>query len=498
SNYNNINTASAIQSLFAAVADDENTEDEGSSFVKVALTTKLIEEVLRMVGVNLEFGLPQIDGGIIVDSTNGVSINIASMDGDKNVSASIGMNKLHLGKQLADSEIAPPADFDITKFGSPTALELGTLLNTIIYRALDDVDIAFDLGFEITKGTYDVGKILDIFGLDLGNEPINIDVSEDFTLDLTLEIKIRWNNFIDEDSRLNNNSGITQARISLYNKVPNILFSHASATEPVLDVFYYDDRGPNNNTLPPLDAANGGQFAYGVNGKKTHGSLFVNTDKFEFAKLQIPNMVIDIDLTSLVKGIVDNLSLGAQSANQENAIASYMSNAISQGYSAVADAAELAEETGNYLQVSITMQFISELLQKFGVVFEVPDILDSLNGNFTISQINGIKLYANLNKPNDDGSVNSITLNLGIKRISLGQTIDFISPPASFNDYREYYGTRIISDVNSIIYRLLDDTNIQIKLQADIPQGKYNLAPILKMAGVKIDELFVEFTDAFN
>ncbi len=500
-NYSEADAASAVQNLFAAVADGDNQE-EGTTFVKVALTTKLIEEVLRMVGVNLEFGLPNIDGGIIVDADNGISINIASKDGEKNVSAGIGMSKLHLGKQLTDDEIAPPADFDIEKFGIATALDLSTLLNTMIYRALDDVDLSFDLAFEITKGKYDVSKILSLFGLSLGDEPINIEVSQDFILDLTLNIKIRWNDFIDEESKVNNASGITQARISLYNKTPNILFSHASETVPVLDVYYYDDRGPNNNTLPPLDAANGGQFAYGVNGKETHGSLFVNADKFEFAKLKVPNMVVDIDLTSLIKGVIDNLSTslgtGTQSASIDSDISRYMSSLMAQQFGTVADAALPTEEAGNYLQVHITMQLITELLQKFGVVFEVPEFLDSLNGNFTISQINGIKLYANINRPNEEGGVNSITLNLGIKHIKLGQTIEYISPPASFNDYREYYGTKVISDINSVIYRLLDDTNIQIKLQADVPQGRYNLAPILKMAGVKIDELFVEFTQAFN
>ena len=158
-NYSEADAASAVQNLFAAVADGDNQE-EGTTFVKVALTTKLIEEVLRMVGVNLEFGLPNIDGGIIVDADNGISINIASKDGEKNVSAGIGMSKLHLGKQLTDDEIAPPADFDIEKFGIATALDLSTLLNTMIYRALDDVDLSFDLAFEITKGKYDVSKVM--------------------------------------------------------------------------------------------------------------------------------------------------------------------------------------------------------------------------------------------------------------------------------------------------------------------------------------------------
>jgi len=194
-------------------------------------------------------------------------------------------------------------------------------------------------------------------------------------------------------------------------------------------------------------------------------------------------MVMDIDLTKLVKGLIDNLSTnlgaGTQSASIDSDISRYMSSLMAQQFGTVADAALPTEETGNYLQVHITMQLINELLQKFGVVFEVPDFLDSLNGNFTISQINGIKLYANINKPNDDGSVNSITLNLGIKHIKLGQTIEYISPPVSFNDYREYYGTKVISDINSVIYRLLDDTNIQIKLQADVPQGALRLTNCL-------------------
>ncbi len=487
-------TESAVKSLIAQMADGDNEtteQPEKVSYIKIALTTELIEQVLKMVGANLSFTLPEIDGGIIVDATEGIYVDIATQDGNKNITAKIGMNKLHLGTHLDDSDIILPEDFasKIKNFGSPADLTLNNLLSTVIYRALDDVDLSFGLAFNITKGTYNVGKLLSMFGLDFGDEPINIDVSQDFVLDLTMRIQIRWNDFVGEYA--NGGSGITQARISLYNKTPNILFPTGSETEPVLDVHYFDDRGPNNNTIPPLV----NNFWYGMNGKKTHGSLFVNLSGFEFAKLKLPSMVIDMDLTKVVKDLVDNLNLSDESiistAEMENMMTTYVASAFA---AAVNTEENVTEDEGNYLRIYITMSFLKDLLARFGVGVVLPPLFDSLEGDFTISQINGIRLFAKVTGTPEEGTEgNAISLDLSIKHIRLGKETT-INLPGSYN----IYGTELVSDLGSVIYRILDDTDIEIKLTADVPAGKYNLAPLLSLAGIKIDKLFMEFTESFN
>lgn len=485
SNDNNINNRSVLQSLYSMVNDNnaETGDSEGVSFIKIAFTKELVEELLRMFNVQLGITLPNFDGGIMIDAQNGVSISIASLDGNKKVNATLAMSKLHLGKQLKDEDIAVPENFNIANFGEAASLDMGKLLNTIIYRALDDVDLSFDLAFGITEGVYDVGKLLGMFGLKF-SESIPITVSQDFVLDLTLRVQIRWNKF--EGTGDKEESGITQARISLFNKVPNILFPTASDTEPALDIHYYDDRGPNNNTMNIIK--------FGQNGKKTHGGLYINSENFEFAKFKIPSMVIDLDLTELIKKLIDGLSLGNQSVVSEADVANYMSSTLSQGVATVADESTETSK-GNYLQIAITMQLIKDLLKKFGVSADIPPLFDTLNGDFTISEINGIELSVDVTGTPEAGTAgNKISLDLGINYIKLGKET-IIDSPATF----DIYGTEVVTGMDSIIYRILDDTDVELKLTADVPAGKYNLAPILNMAGVKgITELFVEFTEAFN
>ena len=70
---------------------------------------------------------------------------------------------------------------------------------------------------------------------------------------------------------------------------------------------------------------------------------------------EIPSMVIDLDLTELIKKLIDGLSLGNQSVVSEADVANYMSSTLSQGVATVADESTETSK-GNYLQIAITMQ----------------------------------------------------------------------------------------------------------------------------------------------
>ena len=125
-------------------------------------------------------------------------------------------------------------------------------------------------------------------------------------------------------------------------------------------------------------------------------------------------MVIDLDLTELIKKLIDGLSLGNQSVVSEEDVANYMSSTLSQGVATVADESTETSK-GNYLQIAITMQLIKDLLKKFGVSADIPPLFDTLNGDFTISEINGIELSVDVTGTPEAGTAgNKISLDLGI------------------------------------------------------------------------------------
>ena len=501
-NVDNNDNNSSVAKLFSLINDgttDGNTEgSEGSdtnepvSFVEIKITTELINQILKMIpNVNLGFTLPDLDGGIKVDANEGITLDVNTADADKNISLHLGMNWLRLGREVKDSDFVLPMNnehedgtkyFDITKFGNPAELNMDTLLPTIVYRALDDADIQFNLKFDIAAGKYDVSKILSMFGLEM--PAINIEVSQQFVLDLTLRIQIRWNQFELNNEKLDE-YGITRAQITLVNNTSNIFFP---TTGPVLNAYYFDERGPRNSSL--------NIFHKGENGKKTYGGLYIDLSGFNFAKVTLPSLALDIDLTELIKNLVNNLDFGGGTEEAQALIAEEMGSmfASDMNVGVVADGTD-TDETGNYLRVAITIELIKNLLKQIGGninIDELPPLLDSVNGDLTISEIQGIKLKIGLK---DDAK--ELNLNLGINHIKLGLEDTPINFPDGFDSAK--YGFKAL-DVNdkefmkSMLFRALDDTYVEMNLKLNVPAGKYNVASILELAGIKTDEVLVTFT----
>lgn len=530
---------------------DEVEEEKTTTFVELAFTKEVINELLAMFNVNLDFSLPDLDGALKISVENGIEIKITLTDNDfdspdgekkdKEVNAILGLNKLLLGATFAEEDMdennhlrlpkigvgEDAKDFDPADFGSPSALSnINALLKSVIYRALDDVDFMFDIALTVKGGTYYIDELIGSF-VDLNLGRIPIEIKEDLKLHLTIRVQIRWNKFVNSSGIGAGEFGITQAKISIYNKYDNILLGGGwckgeyenydkpgvpAGAQPALSIVYIDERGANNSYAT---------FKKGENGKKTYGTLYVDFSNFELAKLKLPNMAFDIDLTELLTGIIEGINIDTgngnnnDGGNDDSGIEQALTRYLTQNLTTVADGESEEEESkDNFLQVQIVMSLIESVLEHFGIPVEIPDLLDSVNGDFTISEINGIKLHVGLKNGGED---NVVEFDLAIVHLVLGKETKIFgenNSPVDNGFSKDNFGVKCIGsyytnnkegkfdiDIASIVHRALSNVNLELRLTATLPDGTYDLAGILRALGVELEEdahININVTDPFK
>lgn len=526
--YDGVQPAAQRASLLSTIADS-NAEPGKVSAISIKFTTEIINSLLKMLGLTLEFDLPSLDGDININADEGLSIGIIAKDNSQNnvkeIGAHISLIDLSLGTTLDDDDFSDSFDVNkpdwdmnnvkATDFGEPVSLNSSNLLGILIYRALDDVDIEFSFGINVEAGTYNIGEILGMVGFNLGYIPIN--VYNEFTLDLTVKIQLLWDEFEE-------GSGIARARVSIVNGTKNDLFDAGE----ILQIHYLDDRAKINQGIVPDG------FKYGQKGKASHGSLFVDLSHFKMLGLKLPNIAVDVDLTKEIGSILSGINMSNQTVeatpisggtSTQSNIGYMLANAI--GTIADGDSldADKAADEVNFIKVSITMQVIAELLDSLaGISMSIPDsLLNAVNGNLTIGQNNGIKLDISFTQEDNQGVGHTLSVDFGVNKVRFGTKIedtlpsgtvinsvdnkkDILLPLATDGSdkvdttrfAKEYGNTTLKLELRDALSTILDDTKIGLRFKVDIPAGKYNLAKILKVAGIDIDEMYVTFDNAFT
>ncbi len=489
---------------------DSTQGGEQVSAIHLNFTAALINNILKMAGSDMSFKV--LNANISVDADKGVDIQVDTKDGDKDISLHIGNIKLKLGTEMTNDmmKFDGEDDFNITRFGDIAKLTPNSLVKVLITRALDDANIELGLDFKIEAGEYDIGDLLSAFGFEFGSIPVT--VTDTFELNLVLKIKLQWGSFKD------GTSGIVRGEVSLYNSANNVFFKEGT----ILQAYYTDDRADINTNLIPE------RFRYKEGGaKKTHGTLFLDLTYFEDvlpqSPIKLPSFALDIDLTEQINNIIKQINLGDNSIIPSEMTAQFVSETFANAFGTVVDGEEGTQNPEdsacNYFQVLITMELIQELLKSFNLTLNLPEEFQYINGDLTISRIDGISLGINYRVPKDEifdeeGNIKDaykdengnlkeeflstiLSLGIDIKAIELGK------PLAKDNQIEidlinfGLFGQEALTSVGSIIRRVLDDVNIKIALDLKVPQGKHNFAPFLQMAGIDINELFLEVTSDF-
>lgn len=522
----NSSTLARGLNMLSAVSDG-TTSSSAVSALHLNFTAALINNILKLAGSDMSFEV--LNANISVDAEKGVDLAVSTVDGDKDISAHIGNIKLKLGTAMSND--AMKLDFEqylnedgtlndtypieemrgktyLSGFGDAAKLTVNSLVKTLIARSLDDANIELGLDFLIKADDYDIGELLSAFGLEFGEIPIT--VTDDFALNLVLKVKLQWGKFND------GTSGIARGEISLYNSANNVFFKQGT----ILHAYYGDDRAVMNagSVIPQ-------QFQYVEGGaKKTHGTLFIDCTYFEKvmpnSPIKLPSFALDIDLTEQINNIIKQINLGDNSIIPAEMTADLVTQTFANALGVVADGDVTTDDNAcNYFQVMITLELLQELLKSFNLTLNLPPELQYINGDLTLSRIDGISLGINYRVPKDeifdvDGNIKEeykdengnlkeeylstiLSLGLDIKAIELGKSL------ASNNQINidlldfDTFGQQALTSVGSIITRLLDDINIKVEFDLKVPQGKHNFAPFLQMAGIDIDELFLEVTNDF-
>lgn len=514
------NNAKNSGSMLATIADS-STDNNTVSAIEIKFTTELLNSLL---GGMLQFELPEMDGDIRIDANTGLTLNIVAIDTSngvaKKIGATISLLKLGLGANIQDKDFDDMLGFemssmDLTSFGDPAPLSQ-KLINTIIYRALDDVDLSFNFKIHLTKGTYDIGEVLEMFKLNFGSIPFTIE--EDFDLDLDIKIQLMWDEFqkLDNGKYVPDGSGIARAKVIIVNKTNNVLFPLADGeTErTILSVYYLDDRAKINQGMLNTE------FIFdGVN-KMSHGTLFADLSAFSMLGLKLPNISADVDLTKELLGTIGGLNLSEQtyaSTISGSSQSRFAQNIYANALSTIADGdntdADKEVTEVNYLRISITLQLIADILEQAGVYITIPsELTDAVDGSLTIGQESGINLQVSFTQNGQ-----KLQVGLGVNKVSIGSELieykEGTSTPLAKDEMLMPFGNKkdgikhlmtkfgkqpLKLEIGSILPTLLDDTKISLRFKVNVPAGKYNLASLLTIAGVDMDEFFVNFDEDFT
>lgn len=339
--------------------------------LSVVLSTKVINSLLQSLGV--EFILPEMDMSLTVDSIEGIVLRISGKDyfeTEKEMSVDLSIAKAVFGK---------PHDVDIENFNiNNYKAGVVTSVEDIIYTALDDVNLQMSLKIELKKGTYNLAPILNLLGLEVSEVPVSF--TEDFILDLSLLVQLQLEDVektdangkvIKIDGKPQYEKIIAGGYVGLRNNKENLLFKNVG---DIISAYYFDDRYAGNaeNILEKYEE-----------GKKTHGTLFLNFSGLNIANIKLPNTNIDVDLTAIVKDAIGSLDLPeidlSDIFNKPQTFSALSTMANESGD-------EVVDAQNNYLQIVITVAMINEILQSFdvpsleGVDFDLSVKIDQENG----------------------------------------------------------------------------------------------------------------------